>query len=83
VALGAILAARPAVIALDEPTRGMDPARKAALAALLRARAAEGAAVVVATHDTGFARSAGDLALEMAGGAARPAALPAPAGAAP
>ncbi len=83
VALGAILAARPAVIALDEPTRGMDPARKAALAALLRARAAEGAAVVVATHDAAFARAAGDVALEVAGGAVRPAALAAPAGAAP
>ena len=32
VALAAILVARPGVIALDEPTRGMDPARKAALA---------------------------------------------------
>jgi energy-coupling factor transport system ATP-binding protein len=82
VAIGAILAARPAVIALDEPTRGMDPHRKAALAALLRARAAEGAAVVVATHDAAFARAAGDLALEMAGGAVRPADLPAPAEAA-
>jgi energy-coupling factor transporter ATP-binding protein EcfA2 len=76
VALGAILAARPGVIALDEPTRGMDPARKAALAALLRARAGEGAAVVVATHDAGFARAAGDVALELAGGAVRPAAVP-------
>jgi energy-coupling factor transport system ATP-binding protein len=79
VALAAILAARPRVIALDEPTRGMDPGRKAALAALLRARAAEGAAVVVATHDAGFARAAGDVALEMAGGSARPAPVPAPA----
>jgi energy-coupling factor transport system ATP-binding protein len=82
VALGAILAARPAVIALDEPTRGMDPPRKAALAALLRARAAEGAAVVVATHDAAFARAAGDVALEMAGGAVRAADLLAPAEAA-
>ncbi len=84
VALAAILAARPGVIALDEPTRGMDPDRKAALARTLRARAAEGAAVIVATHDGGFARAAGDVALEMAGGSVRPAA-PArePAGAAP
>jgi hypothetical protein len=38
----------------------------------------------VATHDGGFARAAGDVALEMAGGSVRPAA-PArePAGAAP
>jgi energy-coupling factor transport system ATP-binding protein len=74
VALGAILAARPAVIALDEPTRGMDPARKEALVAMLRARAAEGAAVLVATHDAGFACRAADVALEMDGGAVRPAA---------
>ena len=69
VALAAILAARPGVIALDEPTRGMDPARKAALAGVLRARAAEGAAIVVATHDAAFARQAGDRALTMSDGA--------------
>ncbi len=76
VALAAILVARPGVIALDEPTRGMDPARKEALAGLLRARAAEGAAIVVATHDAAFARRAGDRALTMRDGvlAAAPAA---------
>ncbi len=73
VAIAAILAARPEVIALDEPTRGMDPARKAALVALLRARAAEGGAVIVATHDAAFARAAGDVALQMEGGRVRPA----------
>src|SRR4051812_21967916 len=45
----------PAVICLDEPTRGMDRAHKNALAARLQALAATGAAVVVATHDTEFA----------------------------
>lgn len=69
VALAAILVARPGVIALDEPTRGMDPERMAALAALLRARAAEGVAIVVATHDGAFARRAGDRALAMRDGA--------------
>ena len=68
VALAAVLVTRPGVIALDEPTRGMDPARKEALARLLRARAAEGAAVVVATHDAAFARRAGDRALVMRDG---------------
>jgi energy-coupling factor transport system ATP-binding protein len=76
VALAASLAARPGVIALDEPTRGMDPERMAALGALLRARAAEGAAVLVATHDAGFARAVGDRALVMAGGAPAPAPEP-------
>ncbi|HEX4719972.1 MAG TPA: ATP-binding cassette domain-containing protein [Thermoleophilaceae bacterium] len=45
----------PAVVCLDEPTRGMDRAHKNALAARLEALAAGGAAVVVATHDTEFA----------------------------
>src|SRR4051812_38630553 len=45
----------PAVVCLDEPTRGMDRAHKDALAARLEMLAAGGAAVVVATHDTEFA----------------------------
>jgi energy-coupling factor transporter ATP-binding protein EcfA2 len=45
----------PAVICLDEPTRGMDRAHKGRLAARLETLAATGAAVVVATHDTEFA----------------------------
>ncbi len=45
----------PAVLALDEPTRGMDREAKAALAAELRRRAGEGQAVIVATHDPEFA----------------------------
>jgi energy-coupling factor transporter ATP-binding protein EcfA2 len=47
----------PAVVCLDEPTRGMDRLHKSALAARLQALAAAGAAVVVATHDTEFAAS--------------------------
>jgi energy-coupling factor transport system ATP-binding protein len=60
VALAASLVARPGVIILDEPTRGMDPARKAALAAVLRERAAEGAAIMLTTHDAVFAGAAAD-----------------------
>jgi energy-coupling factor transport system ATP-binding protein len=45
----------PVVVCLDEPTRGMDRARKDTLAKRLRELAAGGAAVVVATHDTEFA----------------------------
>jgi energy-coupling factor transport system ATP-binding protein len=48
-------AEEPAVLALDEPTRGMDREAKAALAADLRARAESGQAVIVATHDAEFA----------------------------
>ena len=45
----------PAVVCLDEPTRGMDRAWKASLAERLRALAAGGVAAIVATHDTEFA----------------------------
>jgi energy-coupling factor transport system ATP-binding protein len=45
----------PAVLCLDEPTRGMDAGRKAALAARLAELAAGGCAVLVATHDAEFA----------------------------
>ena len=46
---------RPATVCLDEPTRGMDRAHKHALATQLAGLAAEGSAVVVATHDAEFA----------------------------
>lgn len=45
----------PGLVALDEPTRGMDRARKGELTALIDGLAARGAAVVVATHDVEFA----------------------------
>ncbi|HEY1689049.1 MAG TPA: ATP-binding cassette domain-containing protein [Solirubrobacteraceae bacterium] len=45
----------PAVLALDEPTRGMDRGAKATLAAELRRRAQQGQTVIVATHDPEFA----------------------------
>jgi lipopolysaccharide export system ATP-binding protein len=44
------LMAEPRVLVLDEPLTGMDPARVAGLAKLLRAAAARGAAVVLADH---------------------------------
>ncbi|HEX3692768.1 MAG TPA: ATP-binding cassette domain-containing protein [Solirubrobacteraceae bacterium] len=59
---------RPAVIALDEPTRGMDREAKAALAAELRARAQDGQAVIVATHDPEFAAACAERALLLADG---------------
>jgi energy-coupling factor transport system ATP-binding protein len=45
----------PAVLALDEPTRGMDRVAKHDLAERLREQAAGGTAVIVATHDAEFA----------------------------
>jgi energy-coupling factor transport system ATP-binding protein len=50
-ALSAVAVAEPDLLVLDEPTRGLDPDRKAALAARLEAYAAAGRGVLVATHD--------------------------------
>jgi energy-coupling factor transport system ATP-binding protein len=45
----------PGLVALDEPTRGMDRARKDGLVELIGQLAERGAGVVVATHDVEFA----------------------------
>ena len=50
-ALAIVLTAEPAVILLDEPTRGLDYPTKERLATLLRDLAAQGHAIVAATHD--------------------------------
>ncbi len=65
VALGAVLMANPTVILLDEPTRGMDVAHRAMLVAAIRRRSADGAAVLVATHDPRFADAVADVHLVM------------------
>ncbi|MGW2210436.1 ABC transporter ATP-binding protein [Streptomyces sp. NPDC001781] len=54
-ALAVVLTARPPLLLLDEPTRGLDYAAKARLAAVLRGLAAEGHALVLATHDVELA----------------------------
>jgi energy-coupling factor transport system ATP-binding protein len=51
VALAAILVAEPRLLLLDEPTRGMDAARKHALGELLNRLRTKGLAIVMATHD--------------------------------
>lgn len=47
--------ATPGAVLLDEPTRGMDRARKDELCTLARELAAAGSAVAIATHDVEFA----------------------------
>ena len=49
--LAAVSVAEPDLLVLDEPTRGIDPDRKAALAAWLLEQADAGRGVLVATHD--------------------------------
>jgi energy-coupling factor transport system ATP-binding protein len=45
----------PGLVALDEPTRGMDRARKRDLCELIEGLAGRGAGLLVATHDVEFA----------------------------
>ncbi|MEV0372005.1 ATP-binding cassette domain-containing protein [Streptomyces sp. NPDC050636] len=54
-ALAVVLTARPPLLLLDEPTRGLDYAAKARLIDILRGLAAEGHAIILATHDVELA----------------------------
>ena len=62
------LAARPAVVCLDEPTRGLDYQMKQELSRMVRRLADEGACVVIATHDVEFTAQATDRCLVLADG---------------
>ena len=54
-ALAVVLTARPPLLLLDEPTRGLDYAAKTRLVTVLRTLAAAGHAIVLATHDVELA----------------------------
>jgi energy-coupling factor transport system ATP-binding protein len=63
-ALAAVLATDPELLVLDEPTRGVDPERKAELARLLRSGAPERGTLVV-THDLVWAAEVADRIVEL------------------
>jgi len=67
-ALAVVLVSTPPVLLLDEPTRGLDYPAKAELAEVLRGLAADGHAVLVATHDVEFAAQAADRVMVLAEG---------------
>ncbi|MHB8490682.1 MAG: AAA family ATPase, partial [Solirubrobacteraceae bacterium] len=58
----------PALIALDEPTRGMDRRAKAHLAEMILRQANEGQASIVATHDPEFAAACAERVVMLADG---------------
>ena len=62
------LASAPEAVLLDEPTRGLDYAMKDRLRTILRQLAADGACVVVSTHDVEFAAAASDRTVVLADG---------------
>lgn len=62
------LAARPRLLLVDEPSRGLDAAARALVGRALEEVAGGGAAVVFATHDGTFARRYAARTLSMAAG---------------
>jgi energy-coupling factor transporter ATP-binding protein EcfA2 len=66
--LAIVLSARPSVLALDEPTRGLDYQAKEQLALVVAGLAEAGCGVLVATHDVEFVAQVADEVVVMAGG---------------
>jgi len=67
-ALAIVVAPSPALLLLDEPTRGLDYPSKDRLIGVLRELAGDGHAVVLATHDVELAARVADRAVVLADG---------------
>jgi peptide/nickel transport system ATP-binding protein len=67
-ALARALVREPSLLLLDEPTGGLDASRARAVAGELRALAARGTAVVLASHDADDVRRAADVVVGIEGG---------------
>ena len=70
-ALAAVLAGRPQLVLLDEPTRGMDLTAREALIRLIARLRDRGSAIVLATHDARLRDALADRTLEVARGRVR------------
>jgi energy-coupling factor transport system ATP-binding protein len=68
VALAVVLAPRPPLLLLDEPTRGLDYPGKARLVTLVRKLAADGVCVVMASHDVELVAQVATRAVVLAEG---------------
>jgi len=67
-ALSIVLAGKPPLVLLDEPTRGLDYGAKTRLVASLRSLAAAGHGVLVATHDVELVAELADRVMVIADG---------------
>ena len=68
VAIALQMSHKPLVLALDEPTRGLDAGAKIALAAVLACVQETGTAILSASHDDDFVAGGHDRVLRLAGG---------------
>jgi energy-coupling factor transport system ATP-binding protein len=68
VALAIVVAPSPALLLLDEPTRGLDYPSKDRLIRVLRELAGDGHAIVLATHDVELVARVADRAVVLADG---------------
>ena len=60
VALSKVLALKPGLLMLDEPTKGLDVNTKARFADIMRALKAQGKSILIVTHDVEFACAVAD-----------------------
>ena len=68
VALAKVLASKPRLLLLDEPTKGLDANAKADMTAILRSLKASGVTTVIVTHDVEFAAECADRCAMFFGG---------------
>ena len=69
-ALAKVLATKPRILLMDEPTKGLDAEKKAILLDILRALRAEGVSILIVTHDVEFAALCADRCVLFFRGAA-------------
>ena len=60
VALAKVLAAKPKLLLMDEPTKGLDTIKKAQIINILKQLKQNGVTVVIVTHDVEFAAECAD-----------------------
>ena len=60
VAIARALALRPHILLLDEPTSALDPELVGSVLRVIRSLKEDGVAMMIATHEIGFAREAAD-----------------------
>jgi ABC-type polar amino acid transport system ATPase subunit len=68
VAIARALAMDPPLLLMDEPTASLDPARRGSLGDAMKMLAGQGRGLLIATHDTDFARDFADRVVILAEG---------------